>query len=152
MRGEVTVEVRTDDPEARFAPGTLLQTDPSERGPLCIESSRWHNAKLLMAFVGRSDRDCAEALRNTWLLAEVDIKTMRAEDEFHIAEIVGCIASDLSGGVIGEVIDVLALPGGDTLVIERAGSELLVPFVHRHVPEVDVENRKITLVDWEDLV
>ncbi|MEU8129357.1 hypothetical protein AB0B68_19255, partial [Micromonospora sp. NPDC049049] len=28
VRGEVTVEVRTDEPEARFAPGTVLRTEP----------------------------------------------------------------------------------------------------------------------------
>lgn len=151
MRGEVTVEVRTDDPTARFAPGTLLQTDPSERGPLRIESLRWHNTRLLMTFTGRTDRDSAEALRNTWLLADVDIEVARADDEFHIAQIVGCVARDQSGKVIGEVIDVLALPGGDTLVIEREGSELLVPFVRRHVPELDMKNRSLTLVDWEGL-
>jgi len=152
VRGEVTVEVRTDDPSARFVPGALLQTDPSERGPLRIESLRWHNARLLITFAGRTDRDAAEALRNTWLLADVDVTAARDQDEFHIAQIVGCVASDESGNVIGEVIDVLALPGGDTLVIERAGSELLVPFVRRHVPKLDVHNKSLTVVDWEELV
>ncbi|MFC8850725.1 ribosome maturation factor RimM, partial [Micromonospora sp. NPDC057141] len=28
IRGEVTVEVRTDEPEARFAPGSVLATEP----------------------------------------------------------------------------------------------------------------------------
>ena len=28
IRGEVTVEVRTDEPEARFAPGSVLTTEP----------------------------------------------------------------------------------------------------------------------------
>ncbi|MEV1154408.1 ribosome maturation factor RimM [Micromonospora chokoriensis] len=33
VRGEVTVEVRTDEPEARFAPGTVLRTEPGARPP-----------------------------------------------------------------------------------------------------------------------
>ncbi|HUR75913.1 MAG TPA: ribosome maturation factor RimM, partial [Sporichthya sp.] len=28
VRGELTVEVRTDSPELRFAPGSSLSTDP----------------------------------------------------------------------------------------------------------------------------
>ncbi|MET7706829.1 ribosome maturation factor RimM [Micromonospora sp. NPDC005413] len=33
VRGEVTVEVRTDEPEARFAPGTVLRTEPGAKPP-----------------------------------------------------------------------------------------------------------------------
>ncbi|MBM7492989.1 16S rRNA processing protein RimM [Micromonospora luteifusca] len=33
VRGEVTVEVRTDEPEARFAPGTVLRTEPGATPP-----------------------------------------------------------------------------------------------------------------------
>jgi 16S rRNA processing protein RimM len=36
LRGEVTVEVRTDDPDLRFAPGQVLLTDPPQRGPLTV--------------------------------------------------------------------------------------------------------------------
>ena len=32
IRGEVTVEVRTDAPDERFADGALLGTEPPERG------------------------------------------------------------------------------------------------------------------------
>ncbi|MFF5171245.1 ribosome maturation factor RimM [Micromonospora sp. NPDC000089] len=38
IRGEVTVEVRTDEPEARFAPGAVLRTEPGARPP--AESAR----------------------------------------------------------------------------------------------------------------
>ncbi|MET7670608.1 ribosome maturation factor RimM, partial [Micromonospora luteifusca] len=36
VRGEVTVEVRTDEPEARFAPGTVLRTEPGARSTLRV--------------------------------------------------------------------------------------------------------------------
>ena len=42
VRGEVTVEVRTDDPDLRFAPGAVLRTDPADRGPLIVAGRRWH--------------------------------------------------------------------------------------------------------------
>ena len=34
VRGDVTVEVRTDDPDLRFVPGAVLATDPANRGKL----------------------------------------------------------------------------------------------------------------------
>ncbi|MEY3399931.1 MAG: hypothetical protein RLZZ486_399, partial [Actinomycetota bacterium] len=33
MRGEATIEIRTDNPEARFFVGAKLKTDPKEKGP-----------------------------------------------------------------------------------------------------------------------
>ncbi|MEU8424529.1 ribosome maturation factor RimM [Micromonospora sp. NPDC048835] len=39
VRGEVTVEVRTDEPEARFAPGTVLRTVPGATPPTAAPSN-----------------------------------------------------------------------------------------------------------------
>ena len=48
------VEVRTDDPDLRFAPGAVLITDPPERGPLTIVDKRWHSGTLLLQLAGPS--------------------------------------------------------------------------------------------------
>lgn len=52
VRGDVTVEVRTDDPELRFAAGKPIATDPADRGPLVVAGRRWHKGVLLLAFEG----------------------------------------------------------------------------------------------------
>ena len=65
IKGEVTVEVRTDDPDARFAVGAVLLTDPPERGPLTVASSRFQNGRLMVGFEGVADRNAAELLRQT---------------------------------------------------------------------------------------
>lgn len=33
IKGEVTVEVRTDEPELRLGPGAVLATEPASAGP-----------------------------------------------------------------------------------------------------------------------
>ncbi len=38
IKGEVTVEVRTDEPELRLGPGAVLATEPAATGPLTIEA------------------------------------------------------------------------------------------------------------------
>lgn len=152
MRGEVTIEVLTDRPDDRFYEGAEFQTDPASRGPLKIETIRVHNGILLLSFVGLIDRNAVEALRNTYLMSEIDVAKEQGEDEFHISQILGCMALDLEGKEIGEVIDVLALPAQDTLVIDHNGEEVLIPFVKRHVPEIDIAGRKITIVSVEGLL
>ena len=39
IRGEVAVEVRTDDPQLRFVPGSVLQTDPAQAEPAAAEQA-----------------------------------------------------------------------------------------------------------------
>ncbi len=49
IKGEVTVEVRTDEPELRLGPGAVLLTDPASAGPLTVESGQVHSGRLLLA-------------------------------------------------------------------------------------------------------
>lgn len=148
IRGEVTVQVRTDDPEARFAVGAVLLTDPVERGPLTVESSRLQNGRLMVGFRGVVDRNAAELLRET--LLQVDASTLpppEDADEFHDHVLRGMAVSLVGGRHLGEVADVLHLPHGDVLVVRRAdnGAEVLVPFVRAMVPEVDVGARTLVV-------
>lgn len=153
MRGEVTIELRTDNPEARFQIGTELETEPAHFGPLRIASVRDHNGILLLSFEGRNDRNSIEDLRNVLLVAEVEIAEPDIDSgEFHATQIIGCRAVTEEGRELGEVIDVLQLPAQDTLVIDVSGKELLVPFVTKHVPEVDVKARRISVANLEGLL
>jgi 16S rRNA processing protein RimM len=154
IRGEVTVEVRTDAPEIRFADGSVLHTDPAERGPLTVESSRDQNGRLIVAFRGVPDRSAAEQLRNTMLLVDAsDLPPSDDPDEFHDTQLIGLSALLADGTVLGVVTDVLHLPHGDVLVVQRQeGSELLVPFVKAIVPEVDVAGGRVVVDPPEGLL
>jgi 16S rRNA processing protein RimM len=155
IKGEVTVQVRTDDPDLRFAEGALLLTDPVERGPLTVAASRWQNGRLVVAFEGVPDRNAAELLRET--LLQVDARTLpppEDEDEFHDHVLRGMSAVLVSGPRLGEVVDVLHLPHGDVLVVRRTGTgeEVLVPFVKAMVPVVDVAARRLEVDPPEGLL
>ncbi|MDT0341145.1 ribosome maturation factor RimM [Streptomyces litchfieldiae] len=140
IKGEVTVEVRTDEPELRLAPGERLTTDPPENGPLTIESGRVHSGRLLLRFAGVPDRTAAEALRNTLLVAEVDPEELPEDpEEFYDHQLVGLEAVTVDGALIGTVSDIAHLPGQDLLIVERPeGGEALIPFVGEIVPEIDL--------------
>jgi 16S rRNA processing protein RimM len=147
IRGEVTVEVRTDAPEIRFAIGSVLFTDPVERGPLTVESARDQNGRLVVAFEGVPDRNAAEQLRNTMLQVDAsDVPPSDDPDEFHDLQLMGLAAELPDGSALGDVTDVLHLPHGDVLVVRRAeGSEVLVPFVKAIVPEVDLDAGRLVV-------
>lgn len=156
LRGELTVEMRTDDPDRRFAVGTRLVTDPADRGPLIVRSTRPHAGRLLVCFEGVSDRTAAERLRGTLLTVDSALlPPLEDPEEFYDHELVGLAAFTPDGVALGSVVDVLHPPGPDLLVLacgsgeqrdqgeqgEDAAKEpleVLVPFVSAIVFEVDV--------------
>ncbi len=120
VRGEVSVEVRTDDPDLRFAVGRVMATDPAAAGPLTVESVRWHSGRLLIQFAGIADRSQADELRGTWLtLDSAEVGSTDDPDEFHDHELIGLAVVTTSGEPVGRVTDVRHF-GQDLLVIEPA--------------------------------
>jgi 16S rRNA processing protein RimM len=158
VRGQVTVEVRTDDPDLRFAPGTTLLTDPASRGPLTVEAARWHSGTLLLTLAGPdggviTDREGADALRNTQLLVPVEeLPQLEDPDSFYDHQLVGLAVELPDGSPIGEVTGVRH-EGTELLVIRRSeGGELLVPFVSAMVPTVDLPNGRLVIDPPEGLL
>jgi 16S rRNA processing protein RimM len=151
IKGEVTVEVRTDDPEDRFAPGRVLTT---ETGTITVESSRMQGKYLVVAFEGVLDRNQAETLRDTMLSIDTaDLPPLAEEDEYYDTQLIGLTAELEDGSVLGEVADVLHLPGGDVLAVRRPhGLEALVPFVRAIVPTVDLEAGRLLVLPPEGLL
>jgi 16S rRNA processing protein RimM len=141
LQGDVGVEVRTDDPDRRFAAGAAIATDPPERGPLKVVSSRWHSGRLLVRFAGLDDRGAAEGLRGTVLVIDIDDDERASDpDEFYDHHLIGLRAVTPDGVEVGVVADVLHLPGQDVLAVTRTDSvEVLVPFVAELVPAVDLD-------------
>jgi 16S rRNA processing protein RimM len=143
--GEATIEVRTDDAASRFALGASLETD--DHGNLVVDSVRVHNGILLLSFVGHTDRNAVEKLRDVLLYADVDIDAPgEDEDDYHVLQLIGCKAHLEDGTPLGEVKDVLNLPGQDVLVIQASSGEVLIPFVRALVPEVDILGKKLTVI------
>ena len=145
LRGEVTIEVRTDQPEIRFADGSVLVTDPESVGPLKVIHAKNHSGRLLIAFEGVDDRTRAEHLRNTLLLADVDPEAASEEDEYYDFQLIGSSVVLVDGPKIGEVTDVIHLPAQDLLAFLYQGREVLVPFIRQFVPEVDIKGKRIVI-------
>lgn len=164
VRGEVTVEVRTDEPEARFAPGTVLRTEPGATPPpatpapadgpgvpfrvpaeLTIEESRFHQGRMLVAFDGILDRNTAEALRGTLLVVDsADVAPPDDPEEFHDHQLVGLAVVTPAGERLGEVARIDHAPSSDLLVLRRPeGRTALIPFVRAIVPEVDLAGGRV---------
>jgi 16S rRNA processing protein RimM len=143
VRGEVIVDVRTDDPGPRFAAGSVIATEPATAGPLSVSRSRWHSGRLLVQFKGFEDRNGADALRGVLLLVDsAELEDVDDPDEFRDHQLIGLTVLTVAGEHVGTVSDVLHF-GQDLLVVtgggDRAGAEIMIPFVAALVPVVDLD-------------
>ncbi|MFF4084245.1 ribosome maturation factor RimM [Streptomyces sp. NPDC001777] len=154
IKGEVTVEVRTDEPELRLGPGAVLATEPAGAGPLTIETGRVHSGRLLLRFEGVRDRTAAEALRNTLLIAEVDPDELPEDpEEFYDHQLMDLDVVLTDGTVVGRISEITHLPSQDLFIVERPdGSEVMIPFVEEIVTEIDLEEQRAVIVPPPGLI
>jgi 16S rRNA processing protein RimM len=147
VRGEVVVEISTDEPADRYAVGSTLVTDRAEPSALTVDAQRPHQGRLIVAFKQVPDRDAAEALRGVLLRVDSDAVAPPAHpDEFHDHQLIGLSVVDPAGEAVGELVRIDHAPAADLLVVERPGAgTALVPFRKEFVPEVDLPGRRIVI-------
>ncbi|MBU2662182.1 ribosome maturation factor RimM [Actinoplanes bogorensis] len=166
IRGEVSVVVRTDEPEERFVPGSVFVTEvPRDRrvstGPaaasgarfdvpkqLTLESIRWHQGRGIAVFENIYDRNLAEELRGVFLQVDsADLTPPDDPDEFHDHQLVGLRVESSDGTVHGTVARIEHAPASDLIVLKKPdGGTALIPFVTAIVPKVDLAGGRV-LVD-----
>ncbi|WP_169165899.1 ribosome maturation factor RimM [Cellulomonas taurus] len=144
LRGEVALDVRTDDPESRLFVGAELPTDPADRGPLTITKVRTQQDRWFVQFAEVADRTAAEELRGVSLVVEA--AEGEEDDAWYPHELAGLRAEHVDGRVLGEITGLEHLPAQDVLVLrETDGSRTLVPFVRAIVPVVDVPGGRVLI-------
>jgi 16S rRNA processing protein RimM len=145
VRGDLFVEPMTDEPDHRYADGTVLMT--SENTTLTVATSKWHSGRFVVHFAGVDDRNAAEALRGQTLTIEVDPAELPEDpDEFYDHQLVGLKVALEDGSLVGIIGEVIHLPSQDLLSVKREGdTEVLVPFVMEFVPEIDLNSKTVTI-------
>lgn len=151
--GEVRVRVLADVElllgAKRFA---LSRSGPDDPHATEIENqggTTGRAGEVRLALRGVADRDAAEALRGTLVLANVaDLPPLPAGSHYRF-ELVGCRVETAAGERVGTVSGVLDT-GAAHDVLEVAGDDgrpRLIPMVAALLRSVDVANRRIVLED-----
>lgn len=126
LNGAVRVEVLTDHPERRFAPGAVLHREGDGR-PLTIATAEavvdgpgWR-----VRFREVGSRDQADTLRGVYLESAVPADEGLGRGEYYWHEVIGTTVKDADGAELGTVRDIYRI--GDTEVFEVAGGTM-APF------------------------
>ena len=133
LRGEVILDVRSDDPEV-LAPGASLEI--AGRGAaLTVRSVRVHKDRVLASFEECASREDAEALRGARLLVEEH----EEENAWYPHQLKGLAARTPGGEDLGTVTGLTPGAAQDLLLVKTPAGTVMVPFVTQLVPTIDVE-------------
>ncbi|MEO7041628.1 MAG: ribosome maturation factor RimM [Gemmatimonadaceae bacterium] len=156
IRGDVTVELLTEEPERFFAVGSRVfagtidghianhpadRRNPLSRQEMRVVEASPYRGGLIVKFDVIPDRTAAEMWRQRYLLVPSDEITPPANDEVFMHELLGMRVRGDDGSDIGEVTGYYELPQGLTLEVKGAGGSVLVPYRPSVVAEVDLDER-----------
>jgi len=82
-----------------------------------------------------------------------ELQKFRKPGEFFLFELVGCIPYENGNEISGfQLTDVLDNPAHMILVFEKDGKEILIPYIDKYVGNIDIGNRKIEIIGWNDFL
>lgn len=158
VRGELVVDVRTDEPDERFTPGARLRGRAPRGGAertYTVESVREHSGRLLLVLAEINDRTAADEMRGTlFLIDSSELPPSADPDEYYDHELEGLAVQLTDGTAVGTVREVLHSAAGELLAVTAAedGREILIPFVTAIVPTVSIADRLVVIDPPEGLL
>ena len=139
LRGDVRLEVLTDQPERRFAPGSVLYLE-GDATPLTIAAATeisdgpgWR-----VRFRELGDRTAVDPLRGKYLEAIVEPDDTRSPESVYWHELMGVVVTGLDGAELGSIHDVYSVGETDTVVVKGGPvGEFDLPLLRAFIREFD---------------
>ncbi|HET9614085.1 MAG TPA: ribosome maturation factor RimM [Candidatus Limnocylindrales bacterium] len=119
LRGAIRVEILTDRPEDRYAPGSVLRREGSAE-PLTVT---WSSAVAdgpgwRLQFAEVADRSAAEALMGAYLEIDAGPDAALPRGSYFWHEVIGTPVSSTTGEPLGTVRDVYRSGGAEVYVVD----------------------------------
>lgn len=143
VKGEVRVRSFTDDPEAIFEYGPLLDA----AGNVVLTPVRHRSLNDLFSVTAkeRNQREAWEAMRGTLLHTSRAALPEADEGEVYVADLIGARVVHVDGRELGVVKTVQNFGAGELLEITPpTGATYLLPFTEENFPGIDMDARMLT--------
>ena len=110
-----------------------------------ISGARQTPKGFLLDLEGIDSRADADSLRGEELCLDRGELDAPEDGEFYVADLVGLTAVNDAGEVIGTVKDTFETAAHEVLVVSEENEDLYIPFTLEHVPEVNLEARRVVI-------
>ncbi|MFL6466318.1 MAG: ribosome maturation factor RimM [Pyrinomonadaceae bacterium] len=153
LKGELVADLLTDFPE-RFdgledVVGVLANGEHRE---LKIEDAWFQNERVVLKFETVDSIEAADEFRNAEICVSESEAVKLESDEYYDWQLEGCEVLTTNSFLIGKVREVMRTGGTDNLVVEKDGSDVLIPFAEAICIEVDIDKKRIVIEPPEGLL
>ena len=151
MKGEAKVRSLTEDPEACFTYGPLMDAD----GKVLLTPTRHRPLGDLFGVTAKESRQREEweALKGTVLHVPREALPAPEEGELYVSDLIGMDVVHADGRMLGKVTGAHNFGAGDLIEIKQeTGEAFLLPFTDEDFPGIDVETRRLTADPVEGLL
>jgi 16S rRNA processing protein RimM len=158
LRGEVRVEIHTDNPE-RFALYDRVylapaQVDPGPSGlqsasggatPYALKGHRFHGKWVLLKLAGIDDRTQAETLRDLWVWIALEQAAPLDQGEVYLHDMLELQVVTDEGEGLGQIVQIIETGANPVYVVRGLRGELLLPDTDEVILDVDLEAQQVTV-------
>lgn len=144
IRGEVKVYPTTDD-VARFKKlkKCILETKQGEM-LLHVESCKFFKQFAILKFKEFNNINEVEQYKHCSLYVDRENAVKCEEDEYYIADLVGCTVYNEDDSELGDLIDVIQTGANDVYVVRmESGKELMIPAIKECILSVAITERRV---------
>lgn len=146
IKGEVKVQIITDEPEKRFKVKKVLYLKQDETfSPVTITSVRYHQSNVLLSFADHPDLTSVEGYHGCELF--VDRKDIKSKDSVYAFELMNVSVYKEDGSLVGVVSDILDTGAHIVLRIKTDAKDVLIPYVDRFIVRFD-QTKNILVIRW----
>jgi len=153
IKGEIKVLSETDFKADRYNKKNKTYIDfNGEKVFVKIDSYRSHKGYDLLTLEGFNDINLVEKFKGSSIYSENHKPKNLNKDEYHETDLIGLevFQNNLSVGVIESI---KTYPQYDYLEIKKeSGEKKLVPFIKEFILKVDIENKKVSIIEMEGLL
>ena len=153
FKGEVLAYLDTDEPELYQNLESVLVDLDGQLVPFFIESAFLHkNDFLRIKFEDFTSEEQAESIIGTELYLPLNMLPKLEGNKFYYHEIIGFEVEDVNHGYIGLLDHINDSSSQVLFVIDKDGTEILVPMIDPFIEKIDRENKKLYLKTPEGLL
>lgn len=150
IKGELKVESHTDFPKDRFKKDSIVYLGKNHE-PMKVKSFRQHQGFILLLFSDLEDINLVEKYKGLNLYKDVaDIKPLK-KGEYYFKDLKN-LDIYVSDRCVGKVIKVEEGTRNNYLRVNVGKEEKLIPFIKPFILNVDLENKRIDVVEMEGLL
>ena len=152
-RGLLRIRSYAPSEQSFMDAGTIfLKSDVQADKKFTVLSVSPHKNFFLMKLQHLDSLSEAEKYRGAEILIAKNAVKHEHEDEYFWYELIGLKVYLNTGRYIGTIEHILETGGNDIYVTRDGGSEFLIPAIHDVVENIDLENRKMIIIEMEGLL